>query len=107
MATKKTSKAKPASKPAPKPSAKDSKKCSIDQFAYVPINKEYLFGSLSNKWSLQDARIDDIKTFEFFYENESKGLALHALDLTPTRFDKNELNEWIQVSKSINSNYPT
>ncbi len=73
--------------------AKDSKKCSIDKFAYVPIYKEYLDGSLSNKWCLANAEIDDIKALEFYYESESKGLALQALDLTPSKFNNNEINE--------------
>jgi len=73
--------------------AKDLKKCSIDQFSYLPISKESLKGSLSNNWRLSNAKSDDIKTLEFFYENVSKGLALQALDLTPSRFNKNELNE--------------
>lgn len=72
---------------------KDSQKCSIDQFAYVPMNKEYLFGTLSNKWSLTNAESDDIKALECYYEKESKGLALQALDLTPSKFNNNELNE--------------
>jgi hypothetical protein len=74
-------------------SAKDFKKCSIDRFAYMPINKEDLGGSLSNKWCLTNAGIADIKALEFYYENESSGLALQALDLTPSKFNNNELNE--------------
>jgi hypothetical protein len=73
--------------------AKDFKKCSIDRFAYMPISKEYLEGSLSNKWCLANAERNDIKALDFFYENESKGLALQALDLTPSKFNNNELNE--------------
>ncbi|MCK5471268.1 MAG: hypothetical protein KAI99_22245, partial [Cyclobacteriaceae bacterium] len=73
--------------------AKDSKKCSIDRFAYVPLNREYLYGSLSNKWCLTNAEIDDIKAFGIYYENHSKGLTLQALDLTPAKFNNNEINE--------------
>ena len=73
--------------------AKDFKKCSIDQFAYTPVNTKYLRGSLSNNWYLTSADIDDIRTLKFYYENESKGLALQALDLTPSKFDNNELSE--------------
>ena len=73
--------------------AKDQKKCSIDQFAYIQMNKEYLHGSLSNKWSLKNTTTNDIKALEFYYENESKGLALQALDLTPSKYNKNELND--------------
>jgi hypothetical protein len=73
--------------------AKDLKKCSIDQFSYIPMNKEYLYGSVSNKWSLENTATNDIKALEFYYENESKGLALQALDLTPSKYNKNELND--------------
>ena len=73
--------------------AKDLKKCSIDQFAYMPINSDYLCDSLSNSWSLSNAETDDIKALEVFYENESGGLALQALDLTPSKFENNVLNE--------------
>ena len=73
--------------------AQDLKKCSIDQFSYIQINKEYLHGSLANNWSLENAETDDIEALEFYYENESNGLALQALGLTPTKFNKNELND--------------
>lgn len=74
-------------------SATDTKKCSIDQFAYMQINKKYLQGRLAKHWSLAEASIEDIKALEFFYENESGGLTLQAMDLGPETFQNNQLND--------------
>ena len=41
----------------------------------------------------ENTETNDIKALEFYYENESRGLALQALDLTPSKFNKNELND--------------
>jgi hypothetical protein len=74
-------------------SAKDSKKCSIDKFAYVPVSKKYLYGTIPPGWHLTYSDNDDIKTLELYYENESNGLVFDALDLRPSRFDNNEINK--------------
>ena len=72
----------------------DLTSCSVDQFAYMSINKKYLDGNLTRKWSLTETQQTDIKTLQSFYENISGGLALQALDLLPDRIGNEEgLNE--------------
>lgn len=74
-------------------SATDLTSCSIDQFAYLLTSKKYLDGSLTNKWSLSETRLSDLKTLKHYYEEISGGLTLQALDLTPDRLGKeDELN---------------
>jgi hypothetical protein len=68
----------------------DLTSCSVDQFAYMSINKKYLDGSLTTKWSLTETQQSDIKTLQSFYENISGGLALQALDLLPDRIGAEE-----------------
>jgi hypothetical protein len=74
--------------------AADLTSCSIDQFAYMAINKKYLDGNLTRKWSLAEAQQADIETLQCFYENISGGLGLQALDLLPDKIgDEEALNE--------------
>ena len=71
----------------------DLTSCSIDKFAYLSINKKYLDGNLTRKWSLTETNKADIETLHCFYENISGGLSLLALDLLPDRIgDEEELN---------------
>jgi hypothetical protein len=72
----------------------DLTSCSIDQFAYMKINKKYLDGNLTGKWSLTEAQQTDIKTLQCVYEKISGGLSLQALDLLPDKIgDEGALNE--------------
>jgi hypothetical protein len=68
----------------------DPESCSIDQFAYLSINKKYLDGHLPGKWSLTETNAIDLETLNSFYEKKSGGLALKALDLVPDRLGKEE-----------------
>ena len=68
----------------------DLTSCSVDQFAYMSINKKYLDGKLTRKWSLTETQPKDIKTLQGFYDNISGGLALQALDLLPDRTSNEE-----------------
>lgn len=61
----------------------DITSCSIDQFAYIPINKKYLDGNLTGRWSIHEAQPDDMRMLQGFYEGISGGLSLQALDLLP------------------------
>jgi hypothetical protein len=63
----------------------DITSCSIDQFAYIPINKKYLDGSLTGKWSLGEAQPSDIRMLQGYYESISGGLSLQAMDLLPDK----------------------
>ncbi len=67
--------------------------CSIDLLAYfhhqVLANKE----TLSPPWFLQTAPEHDFDDLASFYENESGGLMLHCLQLTPEQADNRALIE--------------
>jgi hypothetical protein len=65
--------------------AADITSCSIDKFAYLSINKKYLDGKLTRKWSLTETQQTDIKTLQCYYEDISGGLSLQALDLLPDK----------------------
>ncbi|MDX1776431.1 MAG: PilZ domain-containing protein [Desulfobulbales bacterium] len=72
---------------------KDLTSCSVDQFAYLSINKKYLDSSLTGKWSLSKTTKKEIKILQHFYEQESGGLSLQALDLLPNKINReDELN---------------
>jgi hypothetical protein len=72
----------------------DITSCSIDKFAYLLINKKYLDGKLTRKWSLTETQQSDIKTLQCYYEDISGGLSLKALDLLPDKLgDEEGLNE--------------
>jgi hypothetical protein len=74
--------------------AADKTSCTIDKFAYLSINKKYLDGELTRKWSLAQAQQTDIKTLQCYYEDISGGLSLHALDLLPDKINnEEEINE--------------
>ena len=74
--------------------AADITSCSIDKFAYLSINKKYLDGKLTRKWSLTETQQNDIKILQFYYEDISGGLSLQALDLLTEKLGAEEgLNE--------------
>jgi len=68
----------------------DLTSCSVDEFAYLSINKKYLDGNLTRKWSLTETQQTDIKTLQCFYDEVSGGLSLQALDLLPDKIGEEE-----------------
>jgi hypothetical protein len=68
----------------------DLTSCSVDQFAYLSINRKYLDGTLTGKWSLTKTGKKDLKTLQYYYEKESGGLSLQALDLLPEKIGKED-----------------
>ena len=68
----------------------DLSSCSIDQFAYLSINKKYLDGRLTRKWSLEETQETDLDILKYFYEKKSGGLTLKALDLISDRIGKED-----------------
>jgi len=71
---------------------KDPKKCSVDAFAYFHYkNTSSIKHGLSGQWELAETRREDLVELENFYERESGGLMLSALDLEPEMADFDEL----------------
>ena len=65
-------------------SIKNPKACSIDTFAYYHYRKSALAPPcLPEEWTLKAPEYQDIAAFENFYERQSGGLMLEALDLIP------------------------
>jgi hypothetical protein len=71
--------------------------CSIDTFDYFHYRKESdLEWQDSSAWQLAPAKSEDLLDLEAFYNNESGGLMLHALDLTPQGHEEEALQQSYQ-----------
>ena len=70
----------------------DKKGCSLDTFAYLHYSRKLCDDwNFSGPWALSRATTDDLLELEGFYEQESGGLMLHALQLTPDLVDDEDL----------------
>jgi hypothetical protein len=71
---------------------KNPKQCSVDDFAYFHYkNIPGIKHKLSEPWQLAETRDEELAELERFYENESGGLMIPALDLEPGTADFEEL----------------
>jgi len=71
---------------------KNPKKCSVDDFAYFHYkNISGIHNRLSEPWQLTETSYEELVELENFYEHESGGLMMPALDLEPERPDFDEL----------------
>lgn len=70
----------------------DKKGCSIDQFAYLHA-KHSEQTKINDRWKMVDASVEDIRELEIFYENNSGGLMIPALDLEPELLDQENLTK--------------
>lgn len=72
---------------------KDPKGCSLDTFAYfhfqAPFQRQE---NLPGLWELARIHPEDLRELESFYGQESGGLMLDALDLTPDAVDRDQLS---------------
>jgi len=72
----------------------DKMGCSADQLAYLHyrrnVAEEWNF---SGPWSLERSTAEDLLELEGFYEHDSGGLLLHALNLEADSFDCEELSK--------------
>ena len=67
---------------------RDPQICSLDQFAYFHHRKKQETGTeLPHRWQLSAVKEEDLRDLQTFYENQSGGLMLHTLHLSPERFD--------------------
>jgi hypothetical protein len=81
----------------------DPKACSIDAFAYfhyrksTKINKE-----LPENWELDKSEFNDLSDLEKFYEHQSGGLMLDALDLIPEDTEMSDQHDLSSEYSKIN-----
>ena len=70
----------------------DAKGCSLDPFAYFHVMKSAGPARLPAGWTLTEAQAADLVNLKIFYEYQSGGLMLTALDLEPELLGCNELS---------------
>lgn len=69
---------------------------SLDSFAYFHLPRIFEQTDLSESWTLVKTQPEDLLELESFYEHESGGLMLNALDLEPDMINSDELNKEYQ-----------
>lgn len=69
------------------------KACSIDSFVYFYFPRTCPQPDLSETMALTKTQPEDLLELEHFYEYESGGLMLHALDLEPDMIDSDNLSK--------------
>lgn len=81
----------------------DPKGCSIDTFAYMHYKRDFSeTWSFSGPWELARSTREDLIELEGFYEQESGGLMLHALNLEPEMLEYEGLaNEYRAIGFSL------
>ena len=73
---------------------KSSGGCTVDQFAYMYLNKNDINDTLPKNWSIRTASKNDLSDLVKFYEERYEGLTLKALDLDPAQMHcDNKLND--------------
>jgi hypothetical protein len=71
---------------------------SLDSFAYFHFPRHYEQQNMHGSWRLSETQPEDLLELESFYNYESGGLMLHALDLEPSMIDSKDLNREYQRS---------
>ncbi|NNK86170.1 MAG: hypothetical protein HKO91_11535 [Desulfobacterales bacterium] len=75
----------------------NQKKCSVDDFVYFHYkNVSDANPKLPDFWHLAETSREELAELESFYENESGGLMIPALDLEPERDDFDQLEKEYQ-----------
>jgi len=64
-------------------SADDPKVCSIDSFAYFFLPDNPIIMEMPESWTLTETQPEDLFDLKSYYDHESGGLLLQALDLEP------------------------
>ncbi len=71
---------------------KEPKGCSLDTFAYLHYQRKPVADlSISEPWTLAKSTPEDLMELENFYENESGGLMITAMDLEPSMAGYSEI----------------
>jgi len=68
----------------------DSQKSSIDEFAYFYFHPDNTTFAPSNAWAICDTDREDLELLQLWYNDNSGGLLIRALDLEPETFCMNE-----------------
>ena len=75
----------------------DKKGCSIDTFAYLRYQRDFSDDwNFSGPWELAHSTPEDLLELGSFYEQESGGLMLHAMNLEPDMIDCDGLSKEYQ-----------
>lgn len=69
------------------------KGCSLDAFAYFHLSKDLKEWYFSRSWVLTKTQPKDLLELKSFYEAESGGLMLQAMDLEPDMIDCDDLSK--------------
>jgi len=72
------------------------KGCSLDAFAYFHLSKDLKEWYFSRSWVLTKTQPKDLLELKSFYEAESGGLMLQAMDLEPDMIDCDDLSKEYQ-----------
>lgn len=82
----------------------DQKGCSIDTFAYLHYKRNFSeTWNFSGPWELTRSTAEDLRELEGYYEQESGGLMLHALNLEPEMLEYDGLaNEYRAIGFNLN-----
>lgn len=71
---------------------RNSKACSLDEMAYLHVNREFSgLQRMSDAWSLTATVRGDLQELESFYEDQSGGLMIEALDLESSMLEGGDL----------------
>lgn len=74
----------------------DPKGSSLDAFAYLHLSRDIEEWYFSRSWVLTKTQPKDLLELKSFYESQSGGLILHALDLEPDTIDCHDLSREYQ-----------
>ena len=82
---------------------KDKKGCSLDTFAYLHYKRNPADDwNFSGPWELERSTAEDLLELEGFYEQESGGLLLHALNLEADTVNCEDLSqEYLQLGFTL------
>ncbi|KPK30428.1 MAG: hypothetical protein AMK70_14270 [Nitrospira bacterium SG8_35_1] len=67
-----------------------SEGCTVDQFAYMHLNKKQFNYDLPESWTLFPTSNDDLAELKNLYETKYGGLTLKALDVEPSKINHDE-----------------
>jgi hypothetical protein len=71
---------------------KNNKACSLDEMAYLHVRREFnSLQRMSDSWGMTPTVKADLQELESFYENNSGGLMIDALDLDATMIEPGEI----------------
>jgi len=71
---------------------KNPKECSLDEFAYLHVHREFnSLQRMSDAWGMTETIKTDLQELESFYEDNSGGLMIEALDLEASMLEGGDI----------------